>query len=243
MRCGISVLATVFASLLFGTVAAKAQCTVPNQLTNGQAADASEVMENFDAVAGCADSPGPRPSAKISSPGSGVVTMQNPSAPSDYNFNLPATAGNAGDLLASGGGGSNPATWTATGTAGHTLPFLDGNNAWSGTQTFGPVIGSVSTKTETSYTLAATDCGTTIVFTSNSPVTLTTSRSLPQGCALAIEQAGTAQVTVNAGTGASQHSAHNFNKTFGRYAILGLFVDSNVGGTAAHFVITGDGTF
>lgn len=32
-----------------------ATCTVPNSLTNGQVADASEVMANFDAVAACAD--------------------------------------------------------------------------------------------------------------------------------------------------------------------------------------------
>jgi hypothetical protein len=31
--------------------AAWASCTVPNTLSNGQVADASEVMDNFDAVA------------------------------------------------------------------------------------------------------------------------------------------------------------------------------------------------
>jgi hypothetical protein len=31
------------------------QCTVPNTLTNGQVADATEVMDNFDAIAGCVD--------------------------------------------------------------------------------------------------------------------------------------------------------------------------------------------
>ena len=32
-----------------------AACTVPNVLTNGQVADASEVMDNFNAVTDCAD--------------------------------------------------------------------------------------------------------------------------------------------------------------------------------------------
>jgi hypothetical protein len=32
------------------------QCTVPNTLTNGQVADATEVMDNFNAVAACVDS-------------------------------------------------------------------------------------------------------------------------------------------------------------------------------------------
>lgn len=34
---------------------AQAQCALPNQLTNGQTADASKVMENFSTVAGCAN--------------------------------------------------------------------------------------------------------------------------------------------------------------------------------------------
>lgn len=33
----------------------QAQCALPNQLTNGQTADASKVMENFSTVAGCAN--------------------------------------------------------------------------------------------------------------------------------------------------------------------------------------------
>ena len=129
----------------------------------------------------------------------------------------------------------------STGTSGHALPFLDGNNTWSGTQTFGPVIGAVSSQTGTTYTLAATDCGTTILFSNASPVTVTTLNSLPSGCAIAIEQAGAGQVTVAAGAGATQHSAHNYTKTYGQYAILGLFVDTTADGSAADFIITGDG--
>jgi hypothetical protein len=151
------------------------------------------------------------------------------------------TAGNAGDLLTSGGGGSFPNTWTSTGTSGHSLPFLDGNNTWSGTQQFGPVLGAVSTRSGTSYTLAASDCGTTIIFTGSSSITLTTLNSLQPGCAIAIEQAGAGQVSIAAGTGTSLHSSHGFTKTFGPFAILGLFVDTNVGGSAADVIITGDG--
>jgi hypothetical protein len=128
-----------------------------------------------------------------------------------------------------------------TGTSGHVLPYLDGNNTWSGTQTFGPVVGSISTQGGTTYTLAATDCGTTVKFTNSSAITVTTVNSLPAGCAIALEQSGTGQITIVAGSGATQHSARNFTKSYGQYAILGLFVDGNVGGTAANFIITGDG--
>jgi hypothetical protein len=161
-------------------------------------------------------------------------------ATTNYNLNLPATPGNIGDLLTSGGG-SSPQTWTSTGASGHALPFLDGNNAWSGTQTFGPVVGSVTTRTSATYALAATDCGTTILFNSSASVTVTTLNSLPAGCAIAIEQGGAGQVVIAAGSGATQHSAHGYTKTYGQYAILGIFVDSNAGGSAANVIITGDG--
>ena len=94
---------------------------------------------------------------------------------------------------------------------------------------------------EPNYTVAATDCGTTILFTSSSAITLTTLNSLPAGCSIAVEQGGSGQVTIVAGSGATQHSAHSFTKTYGQYAILGLFVDTNIGGVAADVIITGDG--
>jgi hypothetical protein len=177
----------------------------------------------------------------LSGPGGGLVTLQNPAATANYNFNLPATAGPPGSLLTSGGGGANPSSWTSVGASGHALPFLDGSNTWSGTQTFGPVIGAISTQTGSSYTLAATDCGTTLLFTGSSAITVTTLSSLPPGCAIAIEQAGGGQVTVSPGAGATQHSSHGYTKTFGQYAILGLFVDVNASGTAANVILTGDG--
>lgn len=52
-----SALLSVIGSLLATAASAQApQCTVPNTLVNGQVADATKVMENFNAVADCVDS-------------------------------------------------------------------------------------------------------------------------------------------------------------------------------------------
>jgi hypothetical protein len=52
-----STLLAVIGSLLATAASAQApQCTVPNTLVNGQVADATDVMENFNAVADCVES-------------------------------------------------------------------------------------------------------------------------------------------------------------------------------------------
>jgi hypothetical protein len=262
-------MATIVYLMLGGVSFAQTPCpALPYSLTNGLGADATQVMADLDALLNCINT-GQYPvifsSIQFTGPGGGVITMQNPSATTNYNLNLPATAGSAGQLRTSGGGGSNPETWTTLPTAdllggnglsgftglavGAGLAKTGGNlvldvahaNTWTGPQSFGEVIGTVSTQTGASYTLAASDCGTTIRFTSASAITVTTLNSLPVGCAIAIAQAGAAQVSIAAGTGATQHSAHGYSKTFGQYAILGLFVDTNSGGSAANIIVTGDG--
>ena len=102
-------------------------------------------------------------------------------------------------------------------------------------------MGGVSTQSGATYTLAATDCGTTIRFTSGSAVTLTLPASLVAGCALAVLQAGTGQVSLVVGSGAGLVSRQNYSKTAGQWALIGLTIDTNVGGSAAHYVLTGDG--
>ena len=139
-----------------------------------------------------------------------------------------------------------PAAGTAcqanTGTSGHVLPFLDNNNTWSGAQTFGTVIGTVNLQSGvTSYTLLASDCGKTVQFDSASAITVTTLATIGVGCALAVEQLGIGLISIADGAGSSHHSVNGFNKTAGQWAILGLFVDANPGGSAATYNVTGDG--
>ncbi len=54
---------------------ATAACVVPNAITNGQVADASKVMENFDAVAECADTVGEAMVTPTGTPVSGELVV------------------------------------------------------------------------------------------------------------------------------------------------------------------------
>ena len=135
---------------------------------------------------------------------------------------------------------SNGATGcsTAVGTSGATLPVLNGTNTWGGTQTFGTVVGTVTTQSGTTYTLAASDCGTTIRFTNASAVTVTIPQGLAVGCSIAILQQNTGAVSVNgsAVTPATLQSRSSYTKTAGRWGMIGITIESsNVA------VLTGDG--
>lgn len=131
------------------------------------------------------------------------------------------------------------AATAATGTSGHTLPFLDGTNTFSGTQTFGSVFGTVSTQSGTTYTLAAADCGTEIAFTNAAAVTVTIPAALVTGCNISILQttaAGQVTVTGTAVAAATLHSAHSYTKTFGQWAVIGINIY-----TTGVAILTGDG--
>ena len=56
MRCPTALLAVIGSLLATAASAQVPQCTVPNTLVNGQVADATDVMENFNAVAACVES-------------------------------------------------------------------------------------------------------------------------------------------------------------------------------------------
>jgi len=58
---------------------------------------------------------------------SGNVTIQPQAAAGTYNFNLPTSAGSSGDVLVSGGGGSNPMTWSSSPTFANGAALGTGN--------------------------------------------------------------------------------------------------------------------
>lgn len=131
---------------------------------------------------------------------------------------------------------SNGATGcsTATGTSGATIPLLNGTNTFSGSQTFGTVLGTGRTVSGTSDTLAATDCGTVIEYTSGSAVTTTTLASIASGstiCSIGIYQHGAGQVTISDGSSATHVSLNSCTKTAGQYALMSLAVYAGVNGS------------
>jgi hypothetical protein len=119
-------------------------------------------------------------------------------------------------------------------------------------QTFGSVKGKIRTAAGTSDTLDVStantsDCGGTVLYTSTgtgspSVVTVTLPNNSTVPCSMALEQGSTGRIVLAAASGASFTSVHGFTGSFnGAGAVIGLFVDTNVGGTAAHYVLTGDG--
>jgi len=119
--------------------------------------------------------------------------------------------------------------------------FTNAAQTWTGVQTWGESLIAPNIQSGTTYTLQASDCGGTIISNNASAVTITTLATLPVGCAIVVEQKGAGQVTIFPGSGATETSASSYTKTRTQYAVIGLFVDANVGGSAANFNISGDG--
>lgn len=108
-----------------------------------------------------------------------------------------------------------------------------------GPGTFGPLVGINTTQSGTTYTFAATDCGTLVRGSNASAQTFTIPQGLPIGCNIAVEQALAGKVSVNgsAVTPATLHSAHSYTGTSAQWAIIGITIESsNVA------ILTGDGS-
>jgi hypothetical protein len=91
-NCRLPMCSLVLSVAFFCSGPAFAQCTVPNVIANGQVADASKVMDNFTAVAGCADA-GVKPTG---TPQAGSIAV--------FSGSQTVTGGNlTGDVTTSGG--------------------------------------------------------------------------------------------------------------------------------------------
>jgi len=171
--------------------------------------------------------------AQAATPGTDYVT------PSGQTTAL-ATALPSTSALYKGTGGAGIAQAATVGTD-YAAPGTAQN--WTATQTFSEVIGTVTPQSGTTYTFAATDCGTEVVFSNGSAVTATIPATLPAGCNIAILQAGAGKVSVNgsAVTPATLHSAHSYTGTYAQWSIIGINIETNSGGSSAIAVLTGDG--
>jgi hypothetical protein len=125
--------------------------------------------------------------------------------------------------------------------------LLTGTNIFSGSNTFGQVQGKSTIQSGTTYTFAATDCGTTVIFTSSSAVTATIPASIVPAsgttCVISVLQSGSAKVSVNgsAVTPATLISSHLYTGTSGTAgSIIGLELTTISSATDAY--LAGDGS-
>lgn len=127
------------------------------------------------------------------------------------------------------------------GTVGATTPAAASVTTLtaSGVSTFGEVLGSISYQSGTTYTFAAADCGTEVIFSNASAVTATIPASLPAGCNIAVLQTGAGKVSVNgsAVTPVTLQSAHSYTGTYGVNAVIGINIRSG-----SYAALTGDGS-
>lgn len=103
------------------------------------------------------------------------------------------------------------------------------------------IYGSIRTISGTTDTLAATDCGNSVEYTSASAVTVTVPNSLPIGCQVALAQYGAGKVSTTAGASATQRSPHSYTGTSAQYTEIYVHVIENSGGAAAVYSLLGDG--
>jgi hypothetical protein len=108
---------------------------------------------------------------------------------------------------------------------------------------------SSATDTLDTSTTNTSDCGGKVLYTSTTPVTVTLPATGTAPCPIEMEQGSTGRVqpvcaTTGCGNGAGSttpQSPHNFTGTFNNpTAKITVDIDTNVGGSAAHWVLSGD---
>jgi hypothetical protein len=133
--------------VLFGHSKAHASCTVPNQLTNGQTADASQVMANFNSVLGCVNgAPAGSANALQYNAGSGAFGAVGPLTNGQIAIGSTGTAPQAAQLAAGPGIAitNGPGSITISSSASPYMPPKLANFTW-GNQPTGTIAADSST--------------------------------------------------------------------------------------------------
>lgn len=193
--------------------------------------------------------------------GGGTVTSVAATVPSWLSISgSPITVSGTLAFSAAGGQTANEVLASPNGSSGALgvralvsadLPSGTANTgsvqSWTASQTFGQVQGATNVQSGTTYTTAATDCGKTLIFTSNSLVTVTIANSIVPAsgtaCIITVVQGGTAKVSVNgsAVTAATLESASAFTGTSGtQWAAITLTLTTVSATTVA--ILTGNGS-
>jgi hypothetical protein len=100
--------------------------------------------------------------------------------------------------------------------------------------------GDVVTETGPFALSQATHGGKIVRVNSASPVTVTVPNNLPEGFNCPIVQRGAGEITFVPASGATLDHRQSHTKSAGQKAVVGIFVDSNVGGTSAVALLSGD---
>ena len=141
----------------------------------------------------------------------------------------------------------------ALGSVTASLPANTGNVAelnlaqsWTAAQTFGAVLGTSNPQSGTTYTIASTDCGKTLLFTGTSPVVTIAASVAPAAgttCNMVIIQGGSTKVSVNgtAVSAASLVSSHSYTGTNGTIGSTIGIILTTLSSTATAY-LTGDGS-
>lgn len=155
----------------------------------------------------------------------------------DDNFNLCATAANLTTTNASIAAlPSNvvPLIPVAGGSAGVSAALARDDHQHP------PQSATLNSQVGTTYTVLSSDNGKVVELANASAITVTVPNSLPVGFNCLFTQAGTAQVTFAAASGATQRQRQSYTKTAGQWAVVSLYVRANSGGSAAEYVLAGD---
>lgn len=103
-----------------------------------------------------------------------------------------------------------------------------------------PQKATINLQTGTTYTLTSGDDGKVVELSNAGAITLTVPNSLPQGFSCLIVQVAAGQVTIAAGSSATQRAFGSYTKTAGQWAAVSLYVRANSGGSAAEYVLAGN---